>query len=125
MSTVKSVLVVEDDPDILDVLKNIFIEEGLEVFTAVDGLDGLAKFKAHNPDIIFADIMMPGLDGQQLTIEIKKLSPETPIILVSGRFTDLLDRHHEGELTCDQVLYKPFTRVDIVQTLSLYQEKQQ
>ena len=120
MTEIKRVLVIEDDEDILDVLKNIFLEEGFEVDTAVDGLDGFEKFKANKPDIIFADIVMPKLDGIQLAIKIKELSPSTPIILVSGRFTDLLDRHYDGELKCDQVLYKPFTRTDILQSIALF-----
>ena len=120
MTEIKRVLVIEDDEDILDVLKNIFLEEGFEVDTAVDGLDGFEKFKAKKPDIIFADIVMPKLDGSQLAIKIKELSPSTPIILVSGRFTDLLDRHYDGELKCDQVLYKPFTRTDILQSIALF-----
>ncbi len=120
MTEIKRVLVVEDDEDILDVLKNIFLEEGFEVYTAVDGLDGFEKFKANKPDIVFADIVMPKLDGNQLAIKIKELSPSTPIILVSGRFTDLLDRHYDGELKCDQVLYKPFTRIDILQSIALF-----
>ena len=124
MSDLKRVLVIEDDEDILEVLKNIFLEEGFDVDTAVDGLDGFSKFQACKPDIIFSDIMMPGMDGSALAKKIKEISPKTPIVLVSGRFPDLLDRHYDGELQCDQVLYKPFTRVDIIQSLSLFiQEK--
>jgi CheY-like chemotaxis protein len=120
MSKKKHVLIVEDDPDVLQVLNEIFLDEGLQVTTAVDGLDAMEKFNLSRPDIIFADIMMPGLDGAQMAIKIKALAPDLPIILVSGRFNDLIDKHYTGEIKCDQVLYKPFTKTDIIQTVSMY-----
>ena len=120
MSNIKHVLIVEDDGDVLEVLQKIFLEEGLEVSTAVNGLDALEKFNEKRPDIIFSDIFMPELDGAQLAIRVKDIAPDLPIVLVSGRFTDLIDMHRAGEFKCDRILYKPFTKWDILQTLSFF-----
>ncbi len=57
------VLVIDDDPDIRDVLSVVLEGEGFEVVTAVDGLQGLEMIKAETPDLIVLDLMMPQLDG--------------------------------------------------------------
>ena len=57
------ILVIDDDPDILDAVSMILESQGFEVVTARDGIEGLASLKASNPDLTILDLMMPNLDG--------------------------------------------------------------
>jgi CheY-like chemotaxis protein/AraC-like DNA-binding protein len=104
----KTVLVVEDNPDLLVVISDI-IGKAYNVITAFNGKEGLAQIKAHSPDIIVSDILMPVMDGMQMCIEVKK-NPGTihiPIILLTA-----LDSQ-ETTLKCfdigaDAYITKPF-----------------
>jgi len=104
----KTVLVVEDNPDLLDVISDI-IGKAYNVTTAFNGKEGLVQAKAHPPDIIVSDILMPVMDGMQMCMEIKK-NPGTcyiPIILLTA-----LDSQ-ETTLKCfdigaDAYITKPF-----------------
>jgi len=104
----KTVLVVEDNPDLLDVISDI-IGKAYNVTTAFNGKEGLVQAKAQPPDIIVSDILMPVMDGMQMCMEIKK-NPGTchiPIILLTA-----LDSQ-ETTLKCfdigaDAYITKPF-----------------
>src|SRR5689334_16224535 len=80
------VLVVDDDPGIVSLLQRIITKRGYETFVARDGQEGLELAQQHHPDLIFTDIKMPDLGGEELT-RILKADPEfadTPIIILSG-----------------------------------------
>lgn len=104
----KTVLIVEDNPDLLDVISDI-IGKAYNVTTAFNGKEGLVQAKALPPDIIVSDILMPVMDGMQMCMEIKK-NPGTchiPIILLTA-----LDSQ-ETTLKCfdigaDAYITKPF-----------------
>ena len=57
------ILVIDDDPDILDALTMILESQGYQVFTARDGIEGLANLKAEKPDLMILDLLMPKMDG--------------------------------------------------------------
>lgn len=84
-----NLLVVEDDDGVREVAINMFEEAGFSVISANDGISGLAQFqKAANIDLVFSDVVMPGgMTGIDMAEEILKLSPNTPILLVTG-YTD-------------------------------------
>ena len=74
-------LVIDDDPNICDLLKFYFENEGYEVKTANDGIEGLSYFKMYEPDLVLLDLMLPGLSGEELLPLIKNV----PIIVVSAK----------------------------------------
>ena len=100
------ILVVDDDPNICDILKTHFENEGCEVITAGDGIEGVAAFKAVSPDIVLLDIMMPKMDGQQVLAEIRKESSR-PVILVSAK-GEVFDKVLGLEMGADDFVVKPF-----------------
>ena len=99
-------LVVDDDPNICDILKTHFEKEGCEVRTAMDGVEGLAAFKSGSPDIVLLDIMMPKLDGQQVLAEIRKESAK-PVIMVTAK-GEVFDKVLNLEMGADDYVEKPF-----------------
>ena len=64
-------LVVDDDPVIVRLLEVNFEMEGFQVVTAIDGQDGVDKAKAEQPDVVVSDVMMPKLNGLELTAALK------------------------------------------------------
>ena len=78
------ILFVDDDQQILDLVKSYLLCRGLEVTTLNDGLKALETLKKKNFDIVFSDLIMPEIDGLALLKAIKQLSPETEVIIVTG-----------------------------------------
>lgn len=81
------ILLVDDDKFLLDMYSNKFTKDGFEVKTALSGQDALDKLKDFNPDIVMADIVMPGMDGLELMENIKKdnLVPEAILIMLTNQ----------------------------------------
>lgn len=86
MDQVTRVLLVDDNPVILDLLVINFELEGFMVFQARDGIQALALAKEHRPDVVVSDVMMPNMDGLKLTAALRAdLTTSTiPIMLVSA-----------------------------------------
>ncbi|MCK4417163.1 MAG: PAS domain S-box protein [Candidatus Latescibacteria bacterium] len=79
-----SILVADDEPEALGILKGLLETEGYDVDIASDGIEALEKFKAKESDILLTDLKMPGLDGIKLSRKVKKLNPRTEIILITA-----------------------------------------
>src|SRR5205814_8445093 len=83
------ILVVEDEPLVRGVISVYLEEDKHKVETAVNGRDGLEKFKAGRFDLVMTDRAMPEMNGDALAMEIKKLRPKQPVLLLTG-FGDLM-----------------------------------
>ena len=86
----KRILVVDDEPDVVTVMKFTLETRGFEVVTAYDGEEGLRKVKTENPDLIILDVLMPKMYGNTLVAELEN-NPETkniPIIFLSCLVND-------------------------------------
>ena len=73
------ILLVEDEADLSLIVADTLRSQGYEVIEAVDGIDGLDKFKTAGADIVVADVMMPRMDGFSMAKEIRRLSPAVPL----------------------------------------------
>ena len=80
----EKVLVVDDDPNICDVLMMYLENEGYSVILSYDGEEALVKFNALKPDIVLLDVMLPSMDGWQVCREIRKKS-SVPIIMITAK----------------------------------------
>ena len=99
-------LIVDDDPNICDMLKFYFENEGYKIKTANDGVEGLNAFKLYNPDLVLLDIMMPKKDGWQVCREIREISPK-PVIMITAK-GEVFDKVLGLELGADDFIVKPF-----------------
>ncbi len=99
-------LFVDDDPNICDMLKMYFENEGYKVKTANDGVEGLNCFKIYEPDLVLLDIMMPKKDGWQVCREIREISSK-PVIMITAK-GDVFDKVLGLELGADDFIVKPF-----------------
>ena len=79
-----SILVVDDDPRICDLLEALFHDEGYETRRAADGLEALAAITDAVPDLIVTDLMMPRLDGAGLIRQVRERGLAIPIVVISA-----------------------------------------
>lgn len=83
----KTILVIDDEPDLLAIIKAVFSQAGAQVHTAIDGEEGLRQFYAHQPDVVILDLMMPNVDGWAVCRSIRRLA-DTPIIMLTALSAD-------------------------------------
>lgn len=106
------ILIVDDDPHILEVLIYALNKAELEVIEARNGEEGLEKAKAHSPDVIVLDVMMPELSGLEMCQTLRKDS-QVPILFLSSRDSEL-DRILGLEMGGDDYVTKPFSPRELV-----------
>jgi DNA-binding response OmpR family regulator len=112
---VARVLVVEDEPDVAEMMRYNLGKEGYEVRLAVNGTDALRQVKEARPDVILLDIMVPQLNGWEICRRLKQ-APETasiPVIMVTGRVEEG-DKVLGFELGADDYVTKPFSPRELV-----------
>ena len=102
-----SILVIEDDSNIQELISEFLSAEGYHVDTANDGLEGIQKFKQGSYDLVILDIMMPNLDGYGVCKMIRK-SSSVPIIFLTA-LNDEGDQLKGFDLECDDYITKPFS----------------
>ncbi|VAW91606.1 diguanylate cyclase/phosphodiesterase (GGDEF & EAL domains) with PAS/PAC sensor(s) [hydrothermal vent metagenome] len=104
----ETLLVVDDEPDMLNLVYDIFKVQGYKVLTANDGEQALQIFENNPVDLIISDVIMPNMDGYQLATKVLQNYPQTKIQMVSG-FSD--ERHNNMMDTSlyTNMIYKPYT----------------
>lgn len=102
-----TLLVVDDESRIRDLIRKYAVFEGYEVEEAADGMAAVAMCRTHQYDLIIMDVMMPELDGFSACREIRKTS-QVPVIMLSARGEEY-DRIHGFELGVDDYVVKPFS----------------
>jgi DNA-binding response OmpR family regulator len=111
----KKILVVDDDPDILDAVTWILESRGYQVVTARDGLEGLATLKSENPDLMILDLLMPKMDGFAVCKELQdprwSKYRDIPVLILSSVREEASRRRYEletgRELDVDDYVEKP------------------
>ena len=123
MKKTTKILIVDDEAYIRRVLELKLKNKGYEVLTAVDGTEGLEKFKLHHPDVIITDVKMPGMDGQTLCEQIKSSNNKKPylIIVVTCSVSDGKMRwiNNMGDTL---LLEKPFSPSSVLEAIEGYVE---
>jgi CheY-like chemotaxis protein len=80
----RRILVVEDEPDLLELYHGVLEAEGYRVMTAANGMEGLAVFRRFHPDLVFTDIIMPKTNGIEMVQVIRREKPETKVVYITG-----------------------------------------
>lgn len=108
----KKILIVDDEANIREVIREYSEFKGFNVTEAIDGMDALEKVKNNDFDIIILDIMMPRLDGFTACKEIKKIK-QVPVIMLSARGEEY-DKLFGFELGIDDYVVKPFSPKELM-----------
>ena len=88
MNAKRHVLVIDDDAVVGRSFDRVLSAKGYEVDTAMSGAEALKDIEAHNYDVVFTDIRMPGMDGLEVAEQIKARCPWTPIVVITGYGTE-------------------------------------
>ena len=103
----ETILVVDDEPKILQLAKDYLVDNGFKVLTSGDGVQALAIARQEKPDLIVLDLMLPGMDGLDVCRTIRKES-DVPIIMLTARAEEA-DQLIGLELGADDYITKPFS----------------
>lgn len=107
-----TILIVDDDRKITDMLRRTLAYEGYQVFTAADGHEALAQAQAHRPDLVVLDWLMPGLDGIEVARRLRA-ADNTLILMLTAR--DAVEDRVTGlDSGADDYLVKPFTPAELL-----------
>lgn len=108
----KRILVIEDDPDIVEICRDYLKAAGYEVLTATDGVKGLAAARREKPDLITLDLMLPEMDGLDVCRHLRRES-DIPIIMLTARVEET-DKLIGLEIGADDYITKPFSPRELV-----------
>lgn len=107
------ILIVDDDPRITDLLRRVLAYEGYTIAVAATGDEALDRTLEHPPDMIVLDIMLPGMDGLEVTRRLRTAGDTVPILLLTARDA-VSDRVAGLETGADDYLVKPFAPEELV-----------
>ncbi|WIG59122.1 MAG: Two-component transcriptional response regulator, OmpR family [Ktedonobacterales bacterium] len=107
------ILVVDDDPRIIELQRRILAYEGYSVATAATGGEALARMLERPPDLVILDVMLPDLDGFEVTRRLRAAGDTVPILLVTARDA-VADRVHGLKTGADDYLVKPFAPEELL-----------
>jgi signal transduction histidine kinase/CheY-like chemotaxis protein len=116
-SRAASILVLEDESSVRALLVEALTQAGYKVEAAVDGLSGLAKLDAGPFDVVVTDLALPQRSGLAIARAVKRLSPPTPVVLITG-WGQLLDPDRLREHGVDFILVKPFRTERVLSVVS-------
>jgi DNA-binding response OmpR family regulator len=108
----KKILLVDDEPEILEICRDYLKASGYDVVTAKDGLQGLSSFRREKPDLVVLDWMMPEMDGPDVCHAIRRES-NVPIIMLTARVEET-DKLIGLEIGADDYMTKPFSPRELV-----------
>jgi PAS domain S-box-containing protein len=108
-----SILVIDDEEDVRELLCDILTMHGHEVTAARDGRQGLEIFASRAFDMVFTDLGMPGMSGWEVATAVKKIAPDAAVALITG-WGIQLEKEDMEKSSVDHILNKPFTVEDIV-----------
>lgn len=108
----KKIIVIEDDMELCELLKEFFQGENFELETVHDGVEGIRKVSKVNPDLVILDVMLPGINGFDVLKKIREGS-NVPVIMLTARGEDI-DRILGLEMGADDYLPKPFNTRELL-----------
>ncbi|MFQ5898982.1 MAG: ATP-binding protein [Candidatus Methylomirabilia bacterium] len=112
-----SVLVIEDEDSIRRMLTHVLTAAGYTVEAAGDGLEGLARFEQGGFDVVVTDLSVPRCSGLEVSRQVKKVAPTTPVILITG-WGELVDPARTKESGVDLTIAKPFRMDKVLHVLA-------
>jgi two-component system alkaline phosphatase synthesis response regulator PhoP len=108
----RKILVIDDEPKIVEICRDYLKAAGFDVITAPDGVQGLAQVRIQKPDLVVLDLMMPGMDGLDVCRSLRRES-DVPIIMLTARVEES-DKLVGLELGADDYITKPFSPRELV-----------
>jgi two-component system, OmpR family, response regulator CpxR len=116
MKPKKTILCVDDNEQALSIRKVLLETRGYRVLACSSGELALEAFRRGGVDLVLTDLLMPGVDGSRLIEEVKRLSPQTPAVLISGRIK-VYERETLADLFLPKGMYEPAELLERIRVL--------
>ena len=116
MKPKKTILCVDDNEQSLSIRKVMLETRGYRVVTCTNGEQALEVFRCGGVDLVLSDLIMPGIDGHKLVEEVKRLSPQTPAILFSGKIK-IYERDLRADVFLPKGMYAPVELLERIRLL--------
>jgi CheY-like chemotaxis protein len=116
MKPKKTILCVDDNEQALSIRKVMLETRGYRVLACNSGEQALEAFRRGGIDLVLTDLIMPGVDGSRLIAEVKRVSPQTPAILISGR-TKIYERETLADVFLPKGMYEPMDLLERIRVL--------
>ncbi len=113
MSDIKKVLIVDDEPDTLELVRLIIESKGFKTLPASSGKEALNQL-ASKPDLVLLDIMMPDMDGWDVFRKIKEIDPKIPIVILTAKAQNIDKFLGLHVLKADDYITKPFEKNELI-----------
>jgi two-component system response regulator VicR len=110
----KKVLVVDDEPDTLELIKLVLESAGFETILVNNGMEALAKIDAEKPDLVLLDIMMPNMDGWDVFRRIRERNTSVPIAILTAKAQNIDKLLGLHVLKADDYITKPFGKNELI-----------
>lgn len=114
----KKILIIDDEKEAIDLLREFLSARGHAIAEAGDGVDGLKKLNSEKPDIVICDIRMPRKDGFQFLKELRSTKEWIPVIIVTA-VTDPVEILKGYNLEADYYLTKPINLQDVLRAVNI------
>lgn len=111
--TAETILIVDDEANIIQLVKMYFEREGFKILSAGDGISALKSLKDNHPALMVLDVMLPGMDGFEICKKVRGENNDLPILMLTARDEDI-DKILGLELGADDYLTKPFNPRELV-----------
>lgn len=117
----KKILIVDDEPDIVETVQFLMQSEGFETITAMDGEEALKKAKEENPDLMILDVMLPKINGYKVCrlLKFDNKYKHIPILMLTARSQEE-DKIIGEETGADEYITKPFNIDELVDKIRAY-----
>jgi DNA-binding response OmpR family regulator len=114
----KQVLLIEDEPNIIEAISFILSRDGWSVKTHSNGADAVDIVRERQPDVLILDVMLPGKSGYDILRELRDdpLGAELPVLMLTAR-GQTKDREIAERAGCDAFMTKPFSNADMLETV--------
>ncbi|MFZ2412322.1 MAG: response regulator [Candidatus Methanoperedens sp.] len=110
----KKVLIVDDEPDTLELIKLVLESGGFETMLAANGMEALVQIERTKPDLVLLDIMMPDMDGWDVFRRIKEINPKIPIAILTAKAQNIDKLLGLHVLKADDYITKPFGKNELI-----------
>ena len=117
MDGTRTILVIDDEENIRELVRAVLENAGYRVLDAIDGDSGLEMFRANHVDLIITDLIMPGKEGIETITELRREQSDQKIIAMSGAVDSSTYLHLAGSLGADETLAKPFKVSELVEAV--------
>ncbi len=119
----KTILIVDDEPDVLEVVEMLLISEKYRVLKATNGIEALEVVSEETPDLVILDIMMPEMDGVETCKNMRKMENmrSKPIVMFSAKLS-AIDKKESFDAGADGLITKPFNARGFIAGIKTYLE---